>query len=247
MRKALGAGGLARCGRGRGERHRISPRPTTRSTGRPISNGSARCSQSTAQIVYKPTDAPREIRRRIIRRAILALATEGRGAELRGRELDQVLAALRDRPTGRRFAECSASAGRSGASQARQRVVRRASFSRGWRGRRVGARPRRARPASRRRSGFRPRSSRGSPDETSTVAVRLRGGEGGIEHRPVRSASSRVVLRDDDEIGGARLRDQQVRARRLVGDEGAGWKVATAPIRSGRAAAVRNEIGPLMQ
>ena len=46
------------------------------------------------QIVYKPSDAPREIRRRIIRRAILALASEGR-AEPRGRELDQVLAALR--------------------------------------------------------------------------------------------------------------------------------------------------------
>lgn len=46
------------------------------------------------QIVYRPTGAPREIRRRIIRRAILALATEGREMELRGRELDQVLAAL---------------------------------------------------------------------------------------------------------------------------------------------------------
>jgi tRNA(Ile)-lysidine synthase len=51
------------------------------------------------QIVYKPTDAPREIRRRIIRRAVLTLATEGGGAELRGRELDQILLALR---TGRR-------------------------------------------------------------------------------------------------------------------------------------------------
>ena len=51
------------------------------------------------QIVYKPSDAPREIRRRIIRRALLALATEGGGAEPRGRELDQILAALR---TGRR-------------------------------------------------------------------------------------------------------------------------------------------------
>ena len=49
-------------------------------------------------IVYRPTDAPREIRRRIIRRAVLALATEGSG-ELRGREIDQVIAALR---TGRR-------------------------------------------------------------------------------------------------------------------------------------------------
>jgi tRNA(Ile)-lysidine synthase len=55
--------------------------------------------QGEGQIVYKPTDAPREIRRRIIRRAVLTLATEGGGAELRGRELDQLLAALR---TGRR-------------------------------------------------------------------------------------------------------------------------------------------------
>jgi tRNA(Ile)-lysidine synthase len=55
--------------------------------------------QGEGQIVYKPTDAPREIRRRIIRRAVLTLATEGGGAELRGRELDQVLVALR---TGRR-------------------------------------------------------------------------------------------------------------------------------------------------
>lgn len=51
-------------------------------------------SQSAGQIVYKPTDAPREIRRRIIRRAILMLATEGGGAEPRGRELDQLLASL---------------------------------------------------------------------------------------------------------------------------------------------------------
>lgn len=52
--------------------------------------------QKDGQIVYKPTDAPREIRRRIIRRAILALAVEGVGAEPRGRELDQVLIALRN-------------------------------------------------------------------------------------------------------------------------------------------------------
>lgn len=51
------------------------------------------------EIVYTPTDTPREIRRRIIRRAVLALATEGGGAELRGREIDQLLVALR---TGRR-------------------------------------------------------------------------------------------------------------------------------------------------
>ncbi|HEX5239058.1 MAG TPA: tRNA lysidine(34) synthetase TilS [Sphingomicrobium sp.] len=45
-------------------------------------------------IVYRPSDAPREIRRRIVRRAVIALATEGQGSELRGRELNQVLAAL---------------------------------------------------------------------------------------------------------------------------------------------------------
>ncbi len=55
--------------------------------------------QDGGQIIYTPTDAPREIRRRIIRRAIVKLASEGGGAEPRGRELDQLLAALR---TGKR-------------------------------------------------------------------------------------------------------------------------------------------------
>jgi len=50
--------------------------------------------RGAAGIVYRPTDAPREIRRRIIRRAILALATEGGGTEPRGRELDLLLGAL---------------------------------------------------------------------------------------------------------------------------------------------------------
>ena len=50
-------------------------------------------------IVYTPTDAPREIRRRIVRRALVRLANEGGGIEPRGRELDLILAALR---TGRR-------------------------------------------------------------------------------------------------------------------------------------------------
>lgn len=56
-------------------------------------------SQSGGELVYNPGDSPREIRRRIIHRAILALASEGGGAELRGRELDQILLALR---TGKR-------------------------------------------------------------------------------------------------------------------------------------------------
>ena len=47
------------------------------------------------QIVYRPASAPREIRRRIVHRALLVLATEGAGAELRGREIDLILAALR--------------------------------------------------------------------------------------------------------------------------------------------------------
>lgn len=45
-------------------------------------------------IVYRPSEAPREIKRRIISRAVLSLAGEGGGAELRGRELDQLLVAL---------------------------------------------------------------------------------------------------------------------------------------------------------
>jgi tRNA(Ile)-lysidine synthase len=52
--------------------------------------------QGGGEIVYRPTDAPREIRRRIIRRAVLALASEGGGEELRGREIDQLLAAVRN-------------------------------------------------------------------------------------------------------------------------------------------------------
>lgn len=46
------------------------------------------------RIDYRPGDAPREIRRRIVRRAILMLASEGGGTEPRGREIDQILAAL---------------------------------------------------------------------------------------------------------------------------------------------------------
>lgn len=45
-------------------------------------------------LVYTPGKAPAEIRRRIARRAVLALATEGRGMDLRGRELDTLLTVL---------------------------------------------------------------------------------------------------------------------------------------------------------
>jgi tRNA(Ile)-lysidine synthase len=49
--------------------------------------------QAGADIVYRPAGTPPEIRRRIVRRAVLILATEG-ALELRGRELDQLLASL---------------------------------------------------------------------------------------------------------------------------------------------------------
>jgi len=47
-----------------------------------------------AEIVYRPSDAPREIRRRIVSKAVARLATEGQGDTLRGRELDRLLSAL---------------------------------------------------------------------------------------------------------------------------------------------------------
>ncbi|MFL6751844.1 MAG: tRNA lysidine(34) synthetase TilS [Sphingomicrobium sp.] len=49
---------------------------------------------SDAEIVYRPDDAPREILRRVASRAVTALASEGEGAELRGRELDRLLETL---------------------------------------------------------------------------------------------------------------------------------------------------------
>ena len=45
-------------------------------------------------IVYRPNGAPPEIERRIVSEAVAGLASEGRGDELRGREIDQLLAAL---------------------------------------------------------------------------------------------------------------------------------------------------------
>lgn len=50
-------------------------------------------SRSERDIVYKPA-APFEIRRRIVRRSVAALASEGRTNPLRGRELDRLVAVL---------------------------------------------------------------------------------------------------------------------------------------------------------
>lgn len=50
--------------------------------------------ESAGSITYTPTNAPSEILRRIVRRAVLQLASEGAGADLRGAELDRLLATL---------------------------------------------------------------------------------------------------------------------------------------------------------
>jgi tRNA(Ile)-lysidine synthase len=50
--------------------------------------------ESPEEILYRAKGAPSEIRRRIVARAVAHLATEGRGAELRGRELDRLLEVL---------------------------------------------------------------------------------------------------------------------------------------------------------
>jgi tRNA(Ile)-lysidine synthase len=47
-----------------------------------------------AEIVYRPSDAPPEIRRRIVSQVVARLATEGKGSPLKGREVDNLLAAL---------------------------------------------------------------------------------------------------------------------------------------------------------
>ena len=49
--------------------------------------------ESRDEIVYRPTEAPAEIQRRLVIRAVCALATEG-DSQLRGSELDRLLEAL---------------------------------------------------------------------------------------------------------------------------------------------------------
>jgi tRNA(Ile)-lysidine synthase len=51
--------------------------------------------QAGEQIIYSPSaDAPREIHRRVVERALVALATEGLQEPLRGRELDRLIEQL---------------------------------------------------------------------------------------------------------------------------------------------------------
>ena len=47
-----------------------------------------------AEITYRPSDAPTEIRRRIVAEAIARLAREGDGTQLRGKEIDQIMSNL---------------------------------------------------------------------------------------------------------------------------------------------------------
>jgi tRNA(Ile)-lysidine synthase len=49
--------------------------------------------ESREEIVYRPTEAPAEIQRRLVTRAVHALATEG-DSELRGPEVDRLIEAL---------------------------------------------------------------------------------------------------------------------------------------------------------
>ena len=50
--------------------------------------------ETPEEILYRAPNSPSEIRRRIVARAVAHLATEGRGSELRGRELDRLLDVL---------------------------------------------------------------------------------------------------------------------------------------------------------
>jgi len=62
-------------------------------------------------LFYRPSDAPDEILRRVVARAVSELASEGAGEELRGRELDRLLATLRSGGTATlRGVRCSGSA-----------------------------------------------------------------------------------------------------------------------------------------
>jgi len=53
-----------------------------------------RVTEADGEIVYRPGTAPSEIVRRVVERAIAALASEGAGQPLRGRELDNLLEKL---------------------------------------------------------------------------------------------------------------------------------------------------------
>lgn len=93
VRRALGQAGwldakaLAASARNLGDANAALDWAMRQEWDRAVTNGGA-------EIVYCPSDAPEEIRRRIASQAVLRLATEGQGRALRGRELDRLLDAL---------------------------------------------------------------------------------------------------------------------------------------------------------
>ena len=78
---------LAVSARNLGDADRALEWATLQEWARAVTNGAG-------EIVYRPLDAPEEIRRRIASEAVSRLATEGEGRELRGRELDRLLESL---------------------------------------------------------------------------------------------------------------------------------------------------------
>ena len=75
------------------------------------------------EIVYHASTAPAEIRRRIVSRAVPILATEGDAGDLRGRELDRLMADLKAGRTAP-YAASAASAASTGASPPPKRADR---------------------------------------------------------------------------------------------------------------------------
>jgi tRNA(Ile)-lysidine synthase len=83
----LDPGSLASSAANLGEADAALAWAATREWAHAVENGGA-------EIVYRPNDAPPEIRRRIVATAIGRLATEGQGTPLRGREIDRLLTVL---------------------------------------------------------------------------------------------------------------------------------------------------------
>lgn len=93
IRRALGQSewldpqALAASARNLGDANSALEWATLQEWDRAVTNGAG-------EIVYRPSDTPDEIRRRIASEAVSRLATEGQGLELRGRELDRLLGLL---------------------------------------------------------------------------------------------------------------------------------------------------------
>jgi tRNA(Ile)-lysidine synthase len=83
----LDASALALCAANLAEAEEALEWATEQEWARQVTNGGQ-------EIVYRPIGAPPEIVRRLVSRAVLILATEGRHDDLRGKEVDRLLVAL---------------------------------------------------------------------------------------------------------------------------------------------------------